>query len=288
MKLLARAKINWTLDILGQRPDGYHELRMLMQPVTLADEITLTPAETLTLAVEGGDGIPCDQTNIAWRAAEALARETGVTASVAIRIRKRIPSQAGLGGGSADAAAVLIGLNRLWETGLSGERLERIGLTLGADVPFCLRGGLCIAEGVGERLTQQPTAPCWPLLIVKPCEGLSTAEVYRDWHRTLTKHVIREAALLRAVNSDRPVDLPSHPGNALEAVSMAARSAIAQAVQALRDQGAVCAQMSGSGSAVFGVFPDQAARDAALAHMATDWPFVCACETAADSVLMGD
>ena len=174
----ARAKINWTLEIKGVRPDGYHLLDMLMQPVTLSDELTLIPAEGISLRCESGPGIPCDRRNLAWRAAEALRRETGCGLGVDILLRKRIPSGAGLGGGSADAAAVLLGLNRLWHLGLTRERLESIGLTLGADVPFCVRGGLTRVEGIGEKLESLGQVPPLHLVILQPCEGLSTAEIY--------------------------------------------------------------------------------------------------------------
>ncbi len=284
MKLLAHAKINWTLDILGQRPDGYHELRMLMQPITLADEITLQPADGLTLFVEGDEDIPADQRNLAWRAADLLLQTCGVQRGVRIAIRKRIPSQAGLGGGSTDAAAVLYGLNRLWDLGLPQEELERIGLSLGADVPFCLQGGLCLAEGVGEKLTRLPNAPQWPMIIVKPCDGLSTAEVYRAWHQEAHREAVQEAALLEAVHKGDASLLPEHPGNALEWVSAAQRPKIPGAIQALQDHGAVCAQMSGSGSAVFGVFKETETRDRALARLKAAWPFTCACGTCEESV----
>ena len=149
MRIAARGKINWTLDIVGRREDGYHLMDMLMQPVTLEDEVTLGPADSLTLTCGGWPRLTPREDNLALRAARALQEATGCRLGAAIHVEKRVPVGAGMGGGSADAAAVLFGLNRLWETGLSAGELERIGLTLGADVPFCLRGGLTRTTGVG-------------------------------------------------------------------------------------------------------------------------------------------
>jgi len=137
MRVKARAKINWTLDILGQREDGYHLMDMLMQSVSLADTITLTPASEVTITTGGYPKLPANERNLAYRAAIALQNATGCRKGAAIHVEKRIPVGAGMGGGSADAAGVLAGLNRLWGTGLNQQELEAIGLTLGADVPFC-------------------------------------------------------------------------------------------------------------------------------------------------------
>ena len=154
MHVVARAKINWTLDIVGKREDGYHLMDMLMQPVELADELTLEKTENgLTLTVSGYPRVKAGPDNLALRAAQALQAQTGYRGGASIHLHKRIPVGAGLGGGSADAAGVLAGLNRLWETGLTQPELEALGLRLGADVPFCLRGGLQRAQGVGEKLS---------------------------------------------------------------------------------------------------------------------------------------
>ena len=189
--LKARAKINWTLDILGRRADGYHQMDMLMQSVRLADTLWLEESDRLTLEdagqgfrTEAGDGeacaapVPFDENNLAVRAARALQKAAGIEKGARMRLRKAIPSGAGMGGGSADAAAALIGLNRLWNLHFSTAELERIGLTVGADVPFLVRGGLCRAEGVGEQLTSLTPAPkCW-LVLWQPCDGLSTGEIF--------------------------------------------------------------------------------------------------------------
>lgn len=286
MQLLAHAKINWTLAVRGRRPDGYHLLSMLMQPVTLCDRVILEPAETVSLTITGNPKVPSDERNIVVRAAQLLRERFGVREGVSMHVEKRIPAEAGLGGGSADCAAVLAGLNRLWGLGLSEAELEEIGLQLGADVPFCLRGGLCRVEGIGERLRQLEHAPSWPLILVQPCGGLSTGEVFRRWHAAQEHEEPDEEALLAAVRADDPGALPPHPGNDLEAVSCVLRPEIREAVETLRSLGTCCAQMSGSGSAVFGVFRDRAAADAALPRISSRWSSAWRCETCAESVTL--
>ena len=176
LKIQARAKINWTLDVVGTLPNGYHDLDMLMQSVTLCDQMTMEEAPQLSLYVraQGRAFVPADGNNLVLKAAAALQAATGCTRGARITLKKYIPVAAGMGGGSSDAAAALVGLNRLWGLGLSADRLEEIGLTVGADVPFCVRGGLQRAQGVGERLT--PLAMKKPLYLVafQPCRGLST------------------------------------------------------------------------------------------------------------------
>ena len=182
MILEAFAKINWSLDITGVRKDGYHLMDMLMQPVSLSDEITLVPASGLSITTAGWPPSRADKTNLAYRAAAALQEHTGYQGGVQIHVHKQIPVGAGMGGGSADAAAVLYGLNRLWNTGLSSAELEIIGLSLGADVPFCLRGGLTRTGGIGERLESVDCMYSYWLIIIQPCPGLSTGQVFSLWH----------------------------------------------------------------------------------------------------------
>ncbi len=274
----ARAKINWTLDIVGCRADGYHLMDMLMQPISLHDTLTLCEADSLTLTCEG-NGAPAEaRSNLVWRAAEALQAATGCAHGVDMRLIKRVPVGSGLGGGSADAAAALHGLNRLWGTGLSQERLEKIGLEIGADVPFCLRGGLCRVQGIGEKLLPQGEGPVWPLVVVQPCDGLSTGEIFRRW-QAREKPPVRTDETLRALLSHELSLLPGRPGNSLEAVSAALRPEIGEAEEALRALGAVCAQMSGSGSAVYGVFAEAGQAELAASALSQRWPKTFACAT---------
>ena len=292
MRLEARAKINWSLDITGVREDGYHLLDMVMQPITLSDTLTLEQADggdiSLEVAGSGIEGIPADGRNLVVRAAEALRRACGVQQGARIRLEKRIPSGAGLGGGSSDAAAVLHGLNRLWGLSLSQERLEAIGLTLGADIPFCLRGGLCRVQGIGERLTSLGEGPVWPLVVVQPCMGLSTGAVYGAWHQRTQDIAIDTDALIGCLTAGELARLPVFPGNALEPVSRAMQPAIGEAVQALLDAGAVCAQMSGSGSAVYGVFADAKKAQEAVEALRLKWNKTYLCETCGKSMCILD
>lgn len=284
MRLEARAKINWTLDILGQRPDGYHLMDMLMQPITLCDEITLLPAREITLTTSGTPAIAPNARNLAYRAAMALKAETGCPLGAALHVHKRIPSGAGLGGGSADAAAVLYGLNLLWNTGLSPTELERIGLTLGADVPFCLRGGLARVTGIGEAIRSLPSTPTWPLVILQPCKALSTKAVFQAYHAAATVHHPRTEEAQAALLSRQLTALAPALGNALESVSCAARPAIGEALDALLHYGAVAASMSGSGSAVFGVFDTKDTAQHATEILRARWPRTFLCTSCADSL----
>ena len=270
--LAAYAKINWTLDILGARPDGYHLMDMLMQTVSLCDLLWMEEAEDLTLeAVPGGaDGAPrpaagdslssevvrYDASNLVYRAALLLRERCGVRRGARIRLAKRIPSGAGMGGGSADAAAALKGLNALWGLGLSHAELLSLGLELGADVPFLLTGGLARVGGIGERI--QPLAPApevW-LVLVQPCEGLSTREVFSAFDRldpSALRHPDNAAAQDALLRRDLTGLAPAM-ANVLQAVSEPARPALAQALRALEAAGAVRAMMTGSGSVVYGAF----------------------------------
>ena len=180
--VLARAKINWSLNILGVRPNGYHELDMLMQQISLSDELVFEPADTLSLTVGGAPGDESDLVLKAARALAELARQRGMeTSGARICLTKRIPSRAGLGGGSADCAETLKALNRLWNLNFPMETLLELGAKLGADVPFCLTGGLARVSGVGERIEPLRNPPHCALVLITPGGGLSTPEVFRAY-----------------------------------------------------------------------------------------------------------
>lgn len=264
LHLLARAKINWTLDITGQREDGYHLMDMLMQCVTLVDDVRLTRLESpaLHLTTGGTPLLPPDEHHLALRAARALQAATNCPFGAEIHVEKHIPVGAGMGGGSSDAAAVLIGLNRLWALNLSLTELEKIGLTLGADVPFCIRGGLTRTTGIGEQMVSLPCTRMYPLLVLQPCEGLSTRDVFTAYHaQTSVRRPDNDGAQAALATGDLP-SLCAALGNVLQPVSAALRPEIERAITALRESGACTALMTGSGSAVFGVFatPDDADR----------------------------
>lgn len=286
MRVEARAKINWTLDITGRRPDGYHLMDMLMQPVTLSDIVTLEMAETIALTTGGTPLIPADERNLAYRAAVALKERTGYPGGASIHVEKRIPAGAGMGGGSADAAAVLWGLNALWGLGLRLEALESIGLSLGADVPFCLRGGLARTTGIGEIMEALPCARTFELVVIQPCEGLSTGEVFRAYHaQGKVARPDTEAAQSALANGDERL-LAGSIANVLQPVSEVMRPAIREAIDALKHSGATAALMTGSGSAVFGVFEAPASADRAYEALARRYAALWRCRTCHQSLEM--
>ena len=284
MQVEAFAKINWSLDITGVREDGYHLMDMLMQPVSLSDEIRLSPAPVLSLSTDGFPRVRADRSNLAYRAAEALKQQTGYKGGAAIHVFKRIPVGAGLGGGSADAAGVLRGLNTLWGLRLTDAELEEIGLSLGADVPFCLRGGLTRTRGIGETLENLSVHANYRLVIVQPCRGLSTGEVFKAWTPESSEaHPDTDSAAAALEKGDLTL-LCRSIGNVLQSVSVQFRPEIGSAITVLRQAGALCALMTGSGSAVFGVF--QSAREAQLAFSICmkRWRSVFLCHTQSDSI----
>ena len=280
--LKARAKINWTLDILGRRADGYHQMDMLMQSVRLADTLWLEESDRLTLEdagqgfrTETGDGeacaapVPFDENNLVVKAARALQKAAGIQKGARMRLRKEIPSGAGMGGGSADAAAALIGLNRLWNLPFSTDELERIGLTVGADVPFLVRGGLCRAEGIGEKLTSLTPAPQGWLVLWQPCDGLSTGEIFSAFDRTPPEKLARPQTLRaqQALLTGDWAALAASMKNVLEGVSVEKRPELNRALRRLEALGALRAMMTGSGSVVYGLFDAQEEAEAALAGL---------------------
>lgn len=192
----AHAKINWSLNVLGVREDGYHELDMLMQTLALSDEITFERARWLTLSVDG-QALPVGTRNLVVRAANLLNDYMGQRNGARIRLVKRIPARAGLGGGSADCACALLALNRLWDLRLPAGTLLKLGAQLGADVPFCMTGGLARVRGIGERLTPMPCAPEVHLAMVTPGGGLSTAAVFRAWDEMRARAAAGGAGLVK-------------------------------------------------------------------------------------------
>jgi len=284
MRLNAFAKINWSLDITGEREDGYHLMDMLMQPISLADEIHLSQAEGIQLTTGGYPPCKADEKNLAYRAAAALKKATGCSRGALIHVEKQIPIGAGLGGGSADAATVLFGLNRLWALGLTQAELESIGLTLGADVPFCLRGGLTRTRGIGEQLVSVPNKYCYWLLVVQPCRGLRTGDVFQLWQDgPEVRHPNTDAAE-NALREGQLTDLCASIGNVLEPIASRLRPEISQAIQELQKAGTSRALMTGSGSAVFGVFQSSALAEKAYRQLRARWRSVFLCHTQQDSI----
>lgn len=246
----AFAKINLGLDIVGKRSDGYHEVNMVMQSIALADEIELLPAEKISVTTDQAD-IPDGPENLAWKAAMLLSEKYGHKPNVQIRIRKRIFAAAGLAGGSADAAAVLRGLNRFWHLGLSQEKLETLAAELGSDVPFCIRGGTAAATGRGEILEPLPDMPETWLVLAKPKVSVSTAWAYQNFrNENITKRPDIDAMKTAIKNSDKQ-SIIDCMGNVLESVTAKTHQQIDTIKEVMMANGAEISLMSGSGPTVF-------------------------------------
>ena len=264
----APAKLNLMLQVVGKRPDGYHDLDMLMLPVGLYDTIHIAPAEEDRVTFDL-PGIP--KTNTVTKALAAYRRVSGKAVFACVQTEKRIPHEAGLGGGSADAAAVLKGMEALFGPLPQDQRLEA-AVSVGADVPFCLHGGICRAEGIGERLTAlaPPPAPLW-FLLVKPAGGVSTPALFRSLVVT-KKHA---SPTLQAVAALKAGDLPAlgacfHNDLAPSAFALLPELAVLQ--ERLLSSGALGAGMTGSGSCMFGLFETEAMAEKAKAQF-SDLPF---------------
>ena len=250
------AKINLGLDVLGLRPDKYHEVAMVMQTISLADTLTFTDSPELTVTVDlpGLEGGP---SNLAWKAAVLMAEYAHRPPRVHIHIEKKIFLAAGLAGGSTDAAAVLRGLNRFWELHLPGEKLERLGAKLGSDVPFCVAGGTVLATGRGEILTPLPDLPELLLVLAKPSLEISTPWVYKEFDKQ--KNVIHPdiEGMVQAVRAGDVQGVLRRCGNVLEPVTAGVHPEIREIQQQMLQNGAKPVMMSGSGPTVFGVIKDR-------------------------------
>ena len=265
MEISASAKINLTLDILRKREDGYHDLQMVMQSVSLADELTVTPARGgAGTAVADLHFLPTGGKNLAQIAAAAFRAATGLGGQVDVSIQKRIPVCAGLAGGSADAAAVLRAMNRLTGAELSPLELSKIGERVGSDVPFCVLGGTALAEGRGERLTPLPLLPPCHIVICKPPFSISTPQLFG---RVNVRKIVRRPdtqGVLAALKAGDLAGVARRMYNVFEdVVERRPAAEIAAIKAALIDRGALGASMSGSGPSVFGLFErSDAAQDA--------------------------
>lgn len=260
------AKVNLHLEVLGRRPDGYHELRTLLQSLDLRDELVVAaaPEGTLELTVEPAGAAPADGRNLVLRAAERLRTEAGRPLGARLRLVKRIPTGGGLGGGSADAAAALVALDRLWGLGLERHRLVRLGAELGADVPFFLHGGLALGVGRGDEVYPLRDLPPAAVVLVMPEVEVPTAEVYGRLGPRLTWS--RPEATVEAFASGLVAEMPwPSLRNDLEAAVMAGWPLVAEAFEAARQVGGRRVAVTGSGAAVYAVMerPEEAALAAA-------------------------
>jgi len=247
----AAAKVNLALEVLGRRDDGYHEIATVMQAVDLSDRLVLEDGDVLELRTTASD-VPTDGTNLALKAALTLREMSGARRGARITLDKRIPVAAGLGGGSTDAAAVLVGLNRLWGLRWPVARLTEVALRLGMDVPFFLHGGAALATGRGERL-EPLVGSALALVLVNPRVAASTAEIYGGVVAGMYSDGARARRMAAALRSRQPSRVAASLGNTLERVASPRYREVEQMEAALLAAGALGAAMSGSGLTVFGV-----------------------------------
>lgn len=270
--LRSYAKVNLTLDVLQKRPDGYHDIESVMQTVSLHDTITLRLGQTPGIRVQCNDPeIPTDERNLAHRAAAVYFEAAGIEPALDIKIEKRIPQQAGLGGGSSNGATVLVGLNRLLEktSGIPRCDLGALASRVGSDVSFFLTGGTALVRGMGEDVRPVPDIPTWWMVIVKPPFGIPTAWAYRRLdemrsegdERSATKRWVsaseRLSKCLCEASHPSQCDLPAFLSNDFEEPVIEAYPAICRIMETLERSGARGALLCGSGSAVFGLFDSE-------------------------------
>ena len=255
MRLRALAKINLALDVLGVRPDGYHDVKMIMQTITLFDtldlEITREPGITLTTNLPY---IPTDSRNLAYQAAEKLMTEFGIREGLRINLEKHIPVTAGLAGGSSDAAAVLVGVNHLFRLGLETSGLMERGVSLGADVPYCVMRGTALAEGIGDRLTRLPSVPNCSIVVGKPGINISTKDAYESLRIDSITQRPDIDGMIECIHAGDLRGIAERMQNVFEPGISEKHPVISEIVSLMEEQGAIKAIMSGSGPTVFGLF----------------------------------
>ena len=272
--VLAPAKLNLSLDVVGTLPNGYHDLDMVMQTIDLYEKIILKTSRDLRLSLPGSF-VPANDKNTAVKAALAFFDYTGLLAGVDINVYKRVPVRAGMAGGSADAAGVLVGLNELYGAKLSMSELCAIGAGIGADVPFALLGGACRVRGVGDLMKALPPCPDCRFVVVMPSVGVSTPEAFARYD-TMGSPVHPDCeAQEQAIRKNDLAAVCAAAGNALEHCSGAVETPAI--CEILRANGAITAQMTGSGAAVFGIFADESQARAAAAVLRKGYKQVYVC-----------
>ena len=271
----AYAKLNLSLGVVSRREDGFHELAMLMQTVSVCDELTIERSDSgCVRAVCSLHFIPTDERNLAVRAARCYLEAIGETGQgLLIRMDKHIPVGAGMGGGSSDAAAVLRGMNRLYGQRLSRRELEELASRVGSDVAFCVAGGTALARGRGEILTDLPDLPDCCFVIAKPDFSISTPELYKKLDSVPLRRHPDTAGLLQGIESGELREICRRMYNVFEDVPDRRMRTVGEIKGVLLDHGALSAMMTGTGSAVFGVFEDEAAAERARERLGKDYRF---------------
>lgn len=261
--LKAYAKINLGLDVLGRLPNGYHKVKMVMQTVGIFDELTLEKTESGITATTDSAELPMDGNNLICKAAVRMQETYGIKEGVRIHLKKSIPIAAGMAGGSTDAAAAMLGMNRLFELERPREELMRLSVSIGADVPYCILGGTALAEGIGEILTPLAPAPACHVLVAKPDISVSTKYVYEHLDAAGELRHPDIDGMVAAIEKGSLPGILERLGNILEGVTVPAYPVIDVIKKRMLALGAAGSLMSGSGPTVFGIFPDKATADRA-------------------------
>ena len=258
ISLKALAKINLGLDVVRRREDGYHEVRMIMQTIQLYDRLDIKRTQEPGIQIQTIlSFLPVNENNLIYKAAKLLMDEFSITDGVSVKLDKRIPVAAGMAGGSTDAAAMLIGVNRLFSLGLTKRELMERGVQIGADVPYCIMRGTALAEGIGEALSPLPPMVKCPVLIAKPSISVSTKFVYQNLKLDDTTIHPDIDRLIDDIKAKNLHDIAAHMGNVLETVTIPNYPVIDEIKKHMLSNGAVGAMMSGSGPTVFGLFDDE-------------------------------
>ena len=256
--LKALAKVNLGLDVVRRREDGYHEVRMVMQTIHLYDKLDIKKTTEAGIAITSNlSYVPTNENNLVYKAGKLLIDEFDIKEGVSVHLQKRIPVAAGMAGGSSDAAAMLYGMNQIFDLGLSRKELMERGVKIGADVPYCLMRGTALAEGIGEKLTSLPPMVKCPILIAKPGISVSTKFVYENLK--LNEETIHPDIdqLVKDIENKDLHAIAGHMGNVLESVTIPEYPIIAEIKEQMMKSGAINSMMSGSGPTVFGLFEDE-------------------------------
>ena len=263
----AYAKINLGLDVVRRLENGYHQVKMVMQSLNLWDMLTLERTDAGIAITTNVQGLPTDRRNLIYKAASLMFETYGIHSGIRVHLRKEIPMAAGMAGGSADAAAVMKGINELFRLDLPVSRLMEDGVAIGADVPYCILGGTALAEGIGEQLTPLPPMPDCHILVAKPRAEVSTKYVYEHLDaQGITRHPDIDGMVL-AIRQGSLEGIARRMENVLETVTVPAHPVIAEIKKRMLETGAANSLMSGSGPTVFGIFSDEGKARAAYARL---------------------
>lgn len=258
MKLRAYAKINLGLDVLRRREDGYHDVKMIMQTIQMYDMLEMEKSEQPGIHLTTNlSYIPVNENNLVYKAVKLLMNQHRIEEGITISLNKFIPVAAGMAGGSSDAAAALVGVNRMFQLGLTRQQLMKLGVKIGADVPYCVMRGTALAEGIGEKLTALPPMPQCYVLIGKPGINVSTKFVYTNLNLGPDTHHPDIDGMIQALQDGDLYGITDRMENVLESVTIPAYPVIETIKDHMKAHGAVNAMMSGSGPTVFGIFDDK-------------------------------